>query len=163
MKMYHTSANKIEEGTIKECEGVFDTFLFFSNEPYIMTKSHEVYTYEIEVDEDSILEVSEIAEIDCDENEYIRDIVNDTKEYFDIEEDEDALDLLSDNYDFYAIEKFVEDDEAPYFLQLQQAKISRAMGYNVLEGRDEQGTCYMIDMYKKEHLLKLSEYENYQA
>lgn len=154
--LYHTSPKKIVEGTIKNYCGMFGTFLFFSNQEYVMSEG-KTFLYSIEVDEDDIFEASLLF---YEENCHLADsIVKETQEYFSVDE-ETAQSLLDGSLSSHDIENFEADGLASLELQLLSAKACAALGYKVIESRDEQGTCYMIDMFERESELTLIEDEN---
>lgn len=150
--LYHSSAKKIENGTIERCEGLFDTFLCFaSNE----SKTNEnKYLYSIEVDEDDIFNYSEIFyEKNCD---LADEIIKETQELFAVKE-ETARNLLDGSKELHKLknyEKIIQDNDFAHFnLQLLQTRACAALGHKVIYVNGD----YMIDMLERENELKLVE------
>ena len=85
--LYHCSPSKIER--INSNYGQFDGALFFSLEPYAL--SHSPFTYEINLDDDQIIEVS-CLECEKSTNE-IKDLAS---RYLDLDVSDDvAAELLN--------------------------------------------------------------------
>lgn len=144
--MFHTSPNKIEQGTINE-HGIAGSCLFFSNEVYVTTASATVYVYEAEF---NCISASEL---------YDEEIITEISEYFgcDLELAESLLDASENEWaqDFHC------DGEMSWWLQGKRGECAVKMGYDGCEDEDEQGTVYIVPMQGRENELKLVKVINY--
>lgn len=154
-RLYHCSPSKIEK--INSNYGQFDGALFFSLQPYSL--SHSPYTYEINLSDDQIIEVSSL---ECQESvDEIKDLAS---RYLELEICDDvASELLNaDESIFDLLESessdvdFMDASEFDWALQGIQAKAANNMGYTAAQGYDEQGAVYIINLVNKEHLISLS-------
>ena len=141
MKLTHTSPSPITEinrfGTFNDC-------LFFSTNRYVMTASNEVYTYEINIDEDSIVRASELHD---------QDIIEEMALIWDLSE-EDAEGLLDGSVNGWTdIEDW--DGDKDWAVQAYQGKCAKKMGYVACESEDEQGSVWIVPMSGKESDLTL--------
>ncbi len=135
MKIYHTSPKKIEK--IKKYNGVFDSVLFFSNDKYYMNNESKC-VYSVNVNESEIIDVEDLEITE----EQALDISNVL--CIDVDDVEDVI-ASSGN--------IIDDCELSWWVQAEQARIAKSMGYVAVRGKDEQGTYYAIDMYGKENML----------
>lgn len=139
MKLIHTSPNEI---TKIEKYGMFDDCLFFSNEKYVMTQADTIYTYEIEIDEGKIIDVSELHE---------ESVINNIMEVIKCDEDE-AERLLDGRTE-------ADNGEDSWWVQAKQGEAAKLMGYEAVESTDEQGSTWIVPMLTRENDLKLIEKE----
>lgn len=132
IELIHTSPEVIKE--INNF-GRFGTWLFFSEDEYSISECESV-TYKIEVPLDGIISASQFFyRDDCDK---LEELVGEVMEMCGVDEDE-AQDILADG-------AFSTDDaELSWDLQYMTAKAAAELGYSIVEMRDEQGTCWMID------------------
>ena len=144
MKIYHTSPTQITK--IDKC-GSFDDMLFFSIEPYFMTALNDVYIYSIEILENKILNVSSIF-YRYNKREF-QNIFDSVVDYFGVDE-ETAERLIDDSFNIYDLDINIDKGEASWFIQKQQGHIARHLRYEAAEGRDEQGTTYIVPMLCRE-------------
>src|SRR5690606_25317487 len=142
IKMYHTSPNKIENGTIHN-HGIAMDCLFFSNRIYQMSPE-SVFLYcgyfhcikaEQLHDEEIISEISNIFSVDLDTGEKL---LNGSINEWDLEHL---------NYDVLP--------ELSFFLQGARGRCAKKMGYDGCEDIDEQGTVYIIPMKGRELEIEL--------
>ena len=154
-KLFHCSPNEIQ--SISANYGQFDGALFFSLQPYSLSDSP--YTYEINLSDDEIIEVSCL---ECDKS--VVEIKDLASRYLDLEISEDtAIELLNaDESIFDLLESedaevdFMDASEFDWALQGIQAKAANNMGYIAAQGYDEQGSVYIINLVNKEDLISLS-------
>ena len=132
MKIYHTSPEKIEK--IHDM-GIFSDCLFFSNSPYFMTTKSDPVIYSIEIDDDEIIDISDL---------YDEETIIDIQNYFDINDD-NAYDMLRGKID--------PDGEGGWWIQGIQGQCGRKLGYRAVRARDEQGTVYIVSMLNREQEL----------
>ena len=134
MKLIHTSPNEI---THIEPRGMFDDCLFFSTDEYVMTAKKNHVTYEMEIDEEKIISVSEL---------YNESIIADIMRVMNVDEDdaERMLDGRDSAFDHAG------DGEDDWWLQAKQGECAKKMGYEACESRDEQGTVYIVPMFGRE-------------
>lgn len=149
MSLYHTSPNIITE--INK-EGLFESFLCFSDEIYIMTAGN-YFTYEIEIEENSLINSFSIF---SEENSYAlcKPFIDQVCSDLGCDE-ETAINLLSEKIDLLNTD-LNWSSEMSWKLQLLSGKCARALGYRGVILNDEQGALYLIDMFKKEDELKIS-------
>lgn len=144
MKLYHTSPIAIED--IYRGGGVFNDCLFFAQEPYVMTQATTIYTYSILIDEEKIIHVGEL---------YDETVIAEIMETVDI--DAQAAERLLDDRD--SVYDYGKCGEVDWWIQAQQGKAAKLMGYEACVARDEQGTVYIIPMYGRAADLHLEELE----
>ena len=133
IELIHTSPVEIKE--INRF-GRFGSWMFFSSNEYSMSGA-EYLKYKIEIAEDEIIDARQFFyRDDC---EKLESLVGEVMEMCEVDEDE-AQDILSDR-------GFSTDDaELSWDLQHMTAQAAKKLGYSAVEMRDEQGTCWMIDM-----------------
>lgn len=138
MELFHTSPSKITE--INEL-GIFGSNLFFSTETY-HTVSCDVFTYKINLDDDDIIESGQLfyhkdsAKLDS----IIKEVMN----LINCDEEEAEKQLEQSDEAEYT------DTDNNWEIQALSAKAAKLLGFRAVSMQDEQGTCYMIDMLKKE-------------
>ena len=127
--IFHTSPHIIE--CIDDAKTrLFGKVLFFADEPYFMGSSESSVIYSLEVDEDQLIDESELV----DESELIDEIAH----YLDVPSD-DAIDIIAGDDE-------AADYEEQWHIQRLKAEHAKKIGYRGCISRDEQGTCYMIEM-----------------
>lgn len=135
--MYHTSPNKIDQGSINKF-GIAGSCLFFSDSVYKMSHA-SVYTYE--------------ACFECVRASQLHDdaIIAEIASYFDVDLDtaEGLLDSSENEWGHGA------DADGSWWLQGKRGECAVKMGYDGCEDSDEQGTVYIIPMIGRENELKL--------
>lgn len=140
--MYHTSPNKITEGTINS-GGVAGDCLFFSDDIYVMTQSRQYYVYE--------------ADFECVRASQLHDetIIAEIAEYFDCDTElaESLLDASENEWNQY----FECSGEDSWWLQGKRGECAVKMGYDGCQDDDEQGVVYIVPMRGREKDLKLVE------
>jgi len=159
MKIYHTSANKIEK---IEQNGSFGSVLFFSKTPYCTGRAR--FTYEMEVDEDEVVGAYEALYLDAIDYSVIKKFIAELQDYlqrcFNVEvSDEDTLtELLFEEVNTY---DFFDDSETAaetgWYIQQLLGEMARDTGYKAFVSKDEQGQVFIADMYQREDELKLVE------
>lgn len=179
MKLYHTSPRDIEK--IHD-QGLYGSSLFFSHNPYFMG-GHEGIVYEMDIDENEILDVSRIPYLDLEDFEKIKPVVEEIQEITELNEEE-STDLLSEKKDiqslyneleeyanFYHENDHNEDDkqrklnlyenlgqkdlgDIAWKIQSLAGKAAKLLGFRGAKLFDEQGVSYLIDMMNKEYDLK---------
>lgn len=133
MNIYHTSPVEIKEISKN---GLFNDCLFFSNDVYTMTAG-DFITYEMDVNEDSFIDVGQLDSVD-----YIKNIVG-------------ALEVSFDEAESYLCGfSTCEDPEDDFYIQAMQGAAAKDEGYLGAISADEQGTVYIIPMLGKESMLK---------
>ena len=142
--MYHTSPNKIEEGTIKK-NGIAGSCLFFSDDVYVMSVSGPLYTYEADF--------NCVAASELHDEEIIAEIAH----YFGCDE-ETAESLLDASESEWNIDYPTEGSDS-WWLQGKRGECAVKMGFDGCEDEDEQGTVYIVPMLGRESELKLVEVE----
>jgi hypothetical protein len=137
MKLYHTSPDK--EIKIKMHKGEFSECLFFSSEIYTMANGN-IHLHSIEIDEDQIISVSGL---------YDEEIVSEIEKLFYVDTDtaENLLDGSESEWDYEC------DAEKSWKLQGLRGLCAEKMGYIACKDKDEQGTVYIVRMYKKENMM----------
>jgi hypothetical protein len=144
-ELIHTSPTEIKEINSR---GRFGTWLFFSDKEYSMG-GFETLAYKLEVDDDDIVDARQFFyRDDC---EKLKELVEEVMEMTGEDEDS-AQDILSDR-GFMCCEELSWDSpdiaakaaELSWDLQYMTAKAAKALGYSVVEMRDEQGACWMVD------------------
>lgn len=138
--MYHTSPNKIIEGTINSY-GVAGDCLFFSDSIYTMTENSTVYVYE--------------ADFDCVRASQLHDekIILEIADRFNC--DYKLAGSLLDASECEWKQCFNCDGEDSWWLQGKRGECSVKMGFDGCEDEDEQGVVYIVPMTGRENDLKL--------
>lgn len=129
--MYHTSPNKITEGSIHEF-GVAGSCLFFSDDIYQMSADN-VYVYKADFDC--------VAAYRLDDETAIAEIA----EHFGVNEDT-AEGLLDGSVEW---EGHIGAEDS-WWLQGRRGEAAARMGYDGAKDRDEQGTVYIVPMKGRE-------------
>jgi len=140
MQLFHTSPNNI---TAINSTGLFGGFLCFSADIYTMTAGNFI-TYSIEVDDDDIIEASRLFY--HEDAEKLDGLVQRVMAMLGCDEDT-AEEMLSQKDD-------CGDAELSWEIQGLTAKAAKALGFRGVSMKDEQGTCYMIDMLGRERELE---------
>lgn len=133
MKLYHTSPSLITEIHDK---GNFGSFLFFSSNVYYMSQSSDSVVYECDTEDKDVIEASQLFY--HEDYEKLAGVVAHVMSVCDVDEEE-AQSLLSQ-------ESRVDDAENDWWVQSQTAECARILGFVGVSMRDEQGTCYMLDV-----------------
>ena len=146
LELIHTGSEEIKH--IHE-NGVFGSFLFFSDTEYWMTQADVVYVYQIEIDEDELIDVDRMF-FDHSYEEVI-DIIEEVAERFEVDFETAAgfIDESINPYDHGC------DGDDRWAIQLYTAKAAKKLGYRGVIVSDEQGAAYMIEMLGQEDQLKL--------
>ena len=165
MIINHTSPSLINKVTSSH-SSLFRGALFFSDDVYIMTSSNEVHLYQVELQENEIIDFDDLIP-----SENVLDQLKlDVSCLFDLEiDDETASDLLlSSDYDeqLEIISNLLEEDNRDLFdigyeyigelswnIQGLQALCAREMGFLACESQDEQGTVYALNLVDLESRL----------
>lgn len=138
--MYHTSPNKITEGTI-DSNGVAGDCLFFSDDIYVMTQSRSYYVYE--------------ADFKCVRASQLWDetIIDEIANYFGcgLGLAESLLDASESEWN----QDFDCDGDSSWWLQGKRGHCAVKMGYDGCEDMDEQGVVYIVPMHGREKDLTL--------
>ena len=137
MRVLHTSHEEISK---INNSGIFGECLFFSVNEYFMTNRTHV-TYELELDESKIIDVSCL-----DDDETIERIA----QYFDIS-NEDAAEILTGEKSVFDL---TDDYEADWWVQGVRGECAKKMGFDACADIDEQGTVYITPMLGRENDLK---------
>lgn len=132
-ELIHTSPAEIKE--INNF-GRFGTWLFFSVNEYTMSEC-EALAYKIVIRDDDVVHARQFFyRDDCDK---LASLVEEVMEMTGKDEDS-AQDILSDCGFMGEC-----DSELSWDLQYMTAKAAKVLGYSVVEMRDEQGACWMVD------------------
>jgi len=143
MKLLHTSPQEITNISLT---GRFGEFLFFSCDEYVMTGASDCLTYEIDLDEDQIVDASTFFyREDC---HLLNDLVEEVMDLTGCDE-EQAQEYLSQN------ESYFEDPEVDWDIQRLTGEAGKILGFRAVEAQDEQGTCYIVSMFGHKKELKL--------
>lgn len=150
MKLFHTSPEKIAE--IKE-SGRYGEFLCFSDKPYSMSPG-DVFVYSAEVSEEEIVEAGEFFY--REDSHKLSGLVERVMDLVDCDQDT-AEELLSQRCDVNDMDTVDPEDaaELSWDIQALTAKAAKLLGYRAVSMRDEQGTCYMVDLLGKESEMVL--------
>ncbi|WP_275289162.1 hypothetical protein [Halomonas elongata] len=146
MQLIHTSPSEITE---INSFGRFGEFLFFSEDEYVMTAGEHV-TYSTEIDEDDIIEASQLFY--HDDAEKLDGLVEQVMEMVGCDEDT-AEELIAQNEDVHSIDCDIEPEdlaEASWDIQRIAGEAAVILGYRGVEMEDEQGTAYLINMKGRE-------------
>jgi len=147
MILFHTSPTEIKAGTIND-DGILGECLCFSADIYQMCPG-KVITYEIEIDEDDIIEANSFFY--RDDYKKLDIIIKNIMEYAECDE-EQAQEYLSQR-DSHG------DGEVDWRIQGYTGEAAKALGYRAAQAEDEQGQVYIIPMLNNESLLTLHESE----
>lgn len=153
MELFHTSPESISK---INRSGLFDSFLCFSSDVYVMTAGDYV-VYGIDQDESQIIEAGSMF---YQEGSYetLLPIVMKVMKRFGVTEEE-AIELLDETSSVYDIEGLAERHEISsedlWWRQLQTAICAKMLGYQGCLMTDEQGGVYFIDMFGRESELQI--------
>ena len=159
MLLHHTSPNVITKLT-DGSNYIFGDCLFFSTDVY-SASGGPVHVYELEQDDDSIIEECRLYNA-----ESVEEVIHSAWAHLDIRIDEEtAGSLLDGSMDVYELAPAYLCDGTPYAdlgwqIQRIQGECAVKMGYQGCEAFDEQGTVYIIPMRDREHELNLVESPN---
>lgn len=150
MELIHTSPVEI---TKISKTGRFGGFLFFSAHEYVQTSSEEVFSYKIEVPEESIIDASSLFY--RDDSEKLEALVEELASRLSIEND-DAEALIEGKKTAYDIDGVDSESaaDADWDAQLFSARAAKALGFRGVRVNDEQGCSYLIDMIGHESELE---------
>lgn len=144
MRLFHTSPGEIKEIYNSE---YFGDCLFFSSSEYVMTQAKTVYIYSYEIDEEKIIDTSDLY--DKEIIDHIADVLE-----IDAENAERVLDGRDTAFDHGG------DGEDDWWIQGQQGECAKKMGYEAVQSRDEQGAVYIVPMTGKLERMKLEKIED---
>lgn len=146
MKLYHGSYDKLEDLTVRA--GTLFNGMFFAEdkENAFGPGSEPRYYYSVDIDDDEIADVNELAYEDSsvraarelwgDDADVMLDIVCD--EVLPWEADEEQSEVI--NRLFSGLEEW----ELSYELQRQASLLAEKMGYKAVSLHDEHGTSYIV-------------------
>ncbi len=140
MQIIHTSPTEI---TKINKNGLFEDCLFFADDAYNMSAADTIYTYTLDVDSDEILDVRALYDVEI--IAHISSVLN-----VDLDT---AADLLTDRQNVFDVDRNGDDSR---WLQAQQGKCAKKMGFVGTKIFDEQGTAYIVPMLGRENDLKLA-------
>jgi len=143
MELFHTSPGKIEKITTS---GLFGQFLCFSDKIYVMSACKFV-AYKIEVADESIIDASCLFYVE-NSAAILRDLIADVCELAHVDSDT-AMNLIDGSESMWDLDIDIANTvkaELEYELQHVSAKAAKLLGYRGVSVRDEQGTCYLVDM-----------------
>ena len=125
MRVFHTSPKEITE--VKKYNGVFDSVLFFSDNEYYMNNDAK-FVYSVDLSESDIIDVFDL-EITESQAVHIACVLD-----IDVEAAYDAV--CSNSYEYQSCED-------SWWIQAEQARIAKSMGYFAKRGRRARGLlCY---------------------
>lgn len=139
--LFHTSPSEITE---IHNNGLFGSILFFAETPYFMSTNGDSFVYSIEMDEDGVIEASDLD--DYYDSEHVKAAVSRIASVIGCDE-EQALDLLCERItlaDYCWENERDYDGEDDWFIQRISGECAFALGFKCLQATDEQGACYMI-------------------
>lgn len=137
--LYHCSPTRLDK---IYNSGVFGSFFFFSAQPYCPSESAHEFIYSLTIDLNTIIAAGSLF---YHENALeLEPLVAEFCRRFQVDEDT-AVDVISEHTQLYDIEDRFDADDS-WECQLFTARAAKILGYRGVSGRDEQGTCYMIDM-----------------
>ncbi|WP_252109071.1 MULTISPECIES: hypothetical protein [unclassified Halomonas] len=149
MKLLHTSPSEITE---INSFGRFGEFLFFADEAYTMTAGDHL-TYSIEINEDDIIEASQLFyHADA---EKLSDLVAELAAKLSIDED-DAEALIDESKSIFDLDLDIEPEDmadASWDVQIFTARAAQILGFRAVEVEDEQGAAFMVSMMGRESEL----------
>lgn len=150
MKLIHTSPAQITK--LNE-NGRFGSFLFFSPTEYVMTAG-EHFTYELEIDENSLIESSQLF---YDENSsLLQSLIAEISDRYNVSESI-AESLLDESESIYDVDSNVDAEDLgdeSWNIQHFTAQAAKILGYRGVAVKDERGISYMVDMQGRESELK---------
>lgn len=152
MQLFHTSPTEINKVTD---DGRFGSFLFFSAHVYAMTVG-EVLVYSLDIDDDSIIEATQIYYTSEEDLPKIQPIIDEIAKAA-VVDDDTAFALLCERENIFELDSVDSCDAADLAWNIQHAtaRAAKALGYRGVAVSDEQGTAYMIDMLGREFDLVL--------
>lgn len=147
LSLYHTSPGDIKEPS----EGRFGKSVFFSSEPYFMTEESNPRTYNLNINEDDLINASSFFY--RDDSDKLSKIVEEIMAKFKVDK-ETAEDLLSGKVDIHELSDIIPDfsyeDVADHSWDLQSlaGKAAEILGFKGVNLEDEQGTSSLINLHK---------------
>lgn len=152
MELTHTSPVEITKITKT---GRFGGFLFFSAHEYVQSASEKVFSYKIEIPEESIIDASSLFY--HDDSEKLDSLVDELSVRLNIEHD-DAEALIEGKKTAYDIDEIDSESaaDADWDAQFYSARAANILGFRGVRVSDEQGCSYLIDMTGRENELEKS-------
>jgi len=147
-ELYHTSPQEIKE---LHDEGRFGKGIFFSDRPYYMTQAENPSTYNLNINEDELVDASHFPY--HEDFEKLKPIIKKIMKKFGVSE-EQAWDLLSENTDIYDLQDeingFSYEDAGEYAWDLQRlaGEAADLLGYKGVNLKDETGISSLINIHK---------------
>ena len=131
---------------------MFDDCLCFAVDIYFMYLKKDPVIYEMEIDEDEIIDVAALY----DEGiiKHISDVIE-----CDLDVAESLLDGTESIYGLFSFDEIgghsegktpFEMAEMDWFIQARQGECAKKMGYEACAAEDEQGTVYIVPMYGRD-------------
>lgn len=151
MELFHTSPNKIEKITMS---GRYGQFLCFSANIYEMSACATV-AYKIDIEDEKVIAASELFYIE-NSAEILKIQINEVCKIAHVDFDT-AMELIDGSESIWNLDSDIANEdkaEIDWDIQHISAKAAKMMGYRGVSVRDEQGTCYMIDMLGFENELQ---------
>ena len=151
MELFHTSANKIEKITTS---GRYGQFLCFSENIYEMSAC-ETVGYKIDIEDEKIIDAGDLFYAE-NSNEILSGLIADVCEMAHVDSDT-ATELIDGSESIWNLDVDIDNEdkaEIDWDIQHISAKAAKLLGYRGVSVRDEQGTCYMIDMLGFENELQ---------
>ena len=151
MELFHTSPNKIEKITKS---GRYGRFLCFSANIYEMSACGTV-AYKIEVADESVIAASDLFYVE-NSTVILSGLIADVCEIAHVDSDT-AMELIDGSESIWDMDSNIANEdkaEIDWDIQHISAKAAKLLGYRGVSVRDEQGTCYMIDMLGFENELQ---------
>jgi len=151
MELFHTSPNKIEKIT---SSGRYGQFLCFSANIYEMSAC-ETVAYKIDIEDGKIIDACDLFYVE-NSAETLAALINEVCEIAHVDADT-AMELIDGSESIWNLDVDIENEdkaEVDWDIQHISAKAAKLLGYRGVSVRDEQGTCYMIDMLGFENELQ---------
>lgn len=149
MQLFHTSPTEIQE---IDGLGRFDSFLFFSSNVYVTTKSDYV-VYSLDIDEDSLIEAGQLFY--HEDAEKLKPLVAALAARADVSEAV-AESLIEESVNLFDLDEINQGDmsdlaDLAWDIQTYSARAAVLLGFRGVIVSDEQGTAYMINMLGHEN------------
>lgn len=149
--LYHVSPREI---TSIHAGGRWDSFFFFSAAGFAYDYVNGTFRYEMDLDLDTIVEVSELFDYEESELPAVVELVEAFAARFDVDYDE-AVEAIVEQRPFGTLlddacaqADFAED------VQLVAARIAVAIGFAGVAVEDDTGVAYMVDMIGRSDALR---------
>lgn len=146
MKLYHGSYDKLSDMTVRSGELFNGMFFSDDKESAFGPGTEPRYYYTVDIDDDDIAEVGELAYEDASVEAAHKLWGDDADTMLDIVCDEVAQREANDEQR-ETIERLfpgLEDWEMAYELQRQASLLAEKMGYKAVAVNDEHGTSYIV-------------------